>query len=72
MARGVKRLSLEEQLENLTKEICDMENSLSQMKETKKQLEEQIKINKLSVLDELISSKGLSYDDVMNILKDKE
>ena len=72
MARGRKSLSLDEQLEKITTEIENMENSLKEMKQTKKDLEEKIKMNRLAELDELITSKGLSFDDVMNMLKDKE
>ena len=73
MARGRKAaLTLDEQLAKITTEIENMENSLKEMKQTKKDLEEKIKMNRLAELDELITSKGLSFDDVMNMLKDKE
>ena len=69
MARGVKKLSLEEQLAKIDTEIVNMENSLKELKTTKKDLEEQIKMNRLAELDELISSKGLSFDDVKLLLE---
>ena len=72
MARGRKSLSLDEQLEKITTEIENMENSLKEMKQTKKDLEEKINMNRLAELDELITSKGLGFDDVVNMLKDKE
>ena len=64
MARGRKALSLDEQLEKITTEIENMESSLKEMKKAKKDLEEQIKQARLSELDELISEKGLSFEEV--------
>lgn len=72
MARGVKRLSLDEQLDKITNEIENMEDSLKEMKKAKKELEEQIHQNKLEELDELISEKGLSFDEVRELLNSKE
>lgn len=60
MARGRKSLSLDEQLEKITTEIYNMENSLKEMKKAKKDLEDQIKQARLSELDEIISENGLS------------
>lgn len=69
MARGRKpALTLEEQLAKITEEIENMESSLKELKKSKKGLEEQIKMNRLSELDELISESGLSYDEVMELL----
>lgn len=72
MARGVRKLSLDEQLDKITNEIENMEESLKGMKKAKKELEEQIHQNKLEELDELIKEKGLSFDDVKELLSDKE
>ena len=68
MARGVKKLSLDEQLAKITTEIENMENSLIEMKQAKKDLEEQIKMARLVELDELISSKGLTFEEVKEML----
>ena len=68
MARGVKKLSLDEQLAKITTEIENMENSLREMKQAKKDLKEQIKMARLVELDELISSKGLSFEEVKMML----
>lgn len=68
MARGVKKLSLDEQLAKITTEIENMENSLREMKQAKKDLEEQIKMARLVELDELINSKGLSFEEVKMML----
>ena len=68
MARGRKKLSLDEQLTKITNEIENMENSLKEMKQAKKDLEEQIRKARLSELDEIISEKGLSFEDVKELL----
>ena len=68
MARGRKSLSLDEQLEKITTEIENMESSLKEMKKAKKDLEEQIKQARLSELDDIISEKGLSFDEVKELL----
>ena len=62
MARGKKKLTLDEQLTKVTAEIEITEATLTELKETKKELEEQIHQQRLSELDELIQKKGLSYD----------
>ena len=67
MARG-KKLSLDEQLAKITTEIENMESSLKEMKKAKKDLEDQIKQARLAELDELISEKGLSFEEVKKML----
>ena len=68
MPRGKKNLTLDEQLAKISTEIENMENSLKEMKKTKKELEEQIKQTRLSELDELITEKGLSIEDIKELL----
>ena len=68
MARGRKALSLDEQLVKITTEIDNMENSLKEMKKAKKDLEDQIRQARLAELDELISEKGLSFEEVKELL----
>ena len=68
MARGKKNLSLDEQLSKITSEIENMEISLKEMKNAKKNLEEQIKQARLAELDELITASGKSFDDVKELL----
>ena len=68
MARGRKKLTLEEQLRKVTTEIENMENSLKEMKQVKKELEEKIRQEKLIELDKLISEKGLTLEDVKLML----
>lgn len=73
MARGRKpALSLDEQLIKITSEIENMENSLKEMKQTKKDLEEQIRQNRLTELDELITAKGLTFEEVANMLNNNK
>ena len=69
MARGRKPvLSLDEQLAKITSEIENMENSLKEMEKAKKDLEDQIKQARLAELDEIISEKGLSFEQVKELL----
>ena len=68
MPRGKKNLSLDEQLAKITTEIDNMETSLKEMKKAKKDLEEQIKQARLSELDDIISEKGLSFEEVKELL----
>ena len=72
MARGRKSsLTLDEQLAKITTEIDNMESSLKEMKKAKKDLEEQIKQARLSELDDIISEKGLSFEEVKELLNKK-
>ena len=68
MARGRKALSLDEQLAKITTEIENMESSLKEMKKAKKDLEDQIKQARLAELDDIISEKGLSFEEVKELL----
>ena len=68
MARGRKSLTLDEQLAKITTEIDNMESSLKEMKKAKKDLEDQIKQARLSELDGIISEKGLSFEEVKELL----
>ena len=72
MARGRKSLTLDEQLAKITTEIENMESSLKEMKQAKKDLEEQIKQARLAELDEIISEKGLSFEEVKKMLSCEE
>ena len=68
MARGKKKLTLDEQLTKVTAEIEATETTLTELKATKKELEEQIHQQRLSELDELIQEKGLSFDEIKEML----
>ena len=72
MPRGKKNLTLNEQLTKISAEIENMETSLKEMKKTKKELEEQIKQARLAELDEIISEKGLSFEEVKKMLSCEE
>ena len=72
MARGRKNLTLDEQLAKITTEIENMETSLKEMKQAKKELEDQIRQTRLAELDELISEKGLSFEEVKKMLSREE
>lgn len=72
MPRGRKKaLTPEEQLEKLVSEIEETENKLKELKAKKKELEEAIKMNRVVELEEFISSRGLSIDEVKELLEKK-
>ena len=68
MARGRKNLPLDEQLAKITTEIENMETSLKEMKQAKKELEDQIRQTRLAELDEIITEKGLTFEQVRELL----
>lgn len=68
MARGRRNLTLDEQLDRITKEINNMENSLIELNKAKNDLEEQIHKNQLEELDELIVKSGFSIEEVKALL----
>ena len=68
MARGRKSLTLDEQLAKITTEIENMELSLKEMKQAKKELEDQIRQTRLAELDEIITEKGLTFEQVRELL----
>ena len=69
MARPKKiNLTLDEQLEKMNTEIETMEKSLKELKAAKKELEMQIKMNKLEEIDDLITASGKSIDEVRELL----
>lgn len=72
MARGKKNLTLDEQLIKITNEIENMESSLKELKAAKKELEEQIRMNKLIELDDIITASGKSFDEIKELLSVKE
>ena len=70
MARGRKKaLTLDEQFEKVIDDIAETEAQLKELKNTKKELEEQLKTNRIAELDEFISSRGLSIEDVKELLE---
>lgn len=71
MARGVRKLPLEEQLEKVTRDIEEAEKSLHDMKILKEELEEKVHQKHLSELENLIKEKGYTIEDVAKILEEK-
>lgn len=72
MARGKKNLTLDEQLAKVTAEIETLENSLKEKKAEKKDLKNKLHQARLSELDQLIQDKGLSFDDIKQMLESKD
>jgi F0F1-type ATP synthase membrane subunit b/b' len=72
MARTKKNLTLEEKHAKITSEIEEMEASIKELKKTKKELEEQIKMSRLVELDEIISASGKSLDEIKELITSKE
>lgn len=68
MPRGRRSYTLEEELEIMNNEIANTEEKLKQLKSKKVVLEERIKKANLEELDEIIKSKGLSFDQVRELL----
>ena len=69
MPKGHKAaLTLDEQLIKITSEIENMGNSLRKLKNAKKNLEEQTHQARLSELDELLQKRGISLDELKEML----
>ena len=68
MARGKKTYTLEEKLQNVTNDIENTKMCLQKLEEEKKELEEQIKQNRLEEIDKLMTQNGKSFEDVMAFL----
>ena len=68
MARQRRILSLEEQLTKVVTDISATEKSLQELKEAKKDIEEQIRVKNMEELDALIVQSGKSYEEVKALL----
>ena len=69
MPRGRKpALTLEEQLQKITDEIDDLKANIKELEKAKEDLEEQIRLNRLSELDDMITESGLSFEEVKELL----
>lgn len=68
MARGRKSYTLEEQLERVNADIENTEMCLEKLKEEKKDLEAQIRQQRLDEIDKLIISSGKTFDDIKAFL----
>ena len=70
MARGRKKaLTLDEQLTKIVSEIEETEKQLEELKDKRGKLEEQVKMNRIAELDDFISSRGLSIEEVKEMLE---
>lgn len=77
MARGVKQTD-EEKLEVIEKEIAELESrkagiqaKINERKESKRELENTIKLNKLSSIQEVLDSTGMTPEDLLELIKSK-
>ena len=69
MARQKKVvLTPEEELEKLAADIEAAKENLKELEKKKKELEVQIKMNRLAAIDELIAASGKSLDEVKELL----
>ena len=68
MARQRKILSLEEQLTKVVTDISATEKHLQELRETKKDIEEKIRVKNMEELDALIVQSGKSYEEVKALL----
>lgn len=71
MARRKKPATLEEQLEKINADIETCKEKLSKLRRNKKELEEKIKINRLTELYKLLDSEGKTVEDVKDMLKEQ-
>lgn len=68
MARGRKSYTLEEKLQNVINDIENTKLCLQKLEEDKKELESQIKQQRLEEIDKLMTQNGKTFDDVMAFL----
>ena len=68
MARGKKTYTLEEKLEIVNKDIENMKQCLQKLEEEKKELESQIRQQRLEEIDKLMTQNGKTFDDIMAFL----
>ena len=68
MARGRKSYTLEEKLQNVTNDIENTKLCLQKLEEEKKELEIQIKQQRLEEIDKMMVQNGKTFDDVMAFL----
>lgn len=68
MARGKKTYTLEEKLQNVTNDIENTKQCLQKLEEDKKELELQIKQQRLEEIDKMMTQNGKTFEDVMAFL----
>ena len=71
MARRKKIIfTPEEELNQIIADIEAAEEILKALKKAKKDLEDKVKMDRLSALDDMIQKSGKSYDEVMELLSE--
>lgn len=68
MARGRKSYTLEEKLEIVNKDIENTKQCLQKLETEKKEIELQIKQQKLEEIEKLINASGKTFDEVKELL----
>lgn len=68
MARQRRILSLEEELTKVVSDIEATEKLLQELKDSKKDIEEKIRVRNMEELDALIVRSGKSYDEIKALL----
>mgnify|MGYP003304596953 CR=1 FL=1 len=68
MARQKRILSLDEQLTKVISDIKLTEKTLQELRETKKDIEEKIRVRNMEELDALIVQSGKSYEEIKALL----
>ena len=68
MARGRKSYTLEEKLQMVTTDIENTKMCLQKLETEKKELEEQIRQQRLDEINKLMIQNGKTFDDVMAFL----
>ncbi len=68
MPRGRKKLTPEERLEQITEQIEDYTDLLKELKDEKKQIEQEIQNQQIAELYDIVQSSGKSMEEVKAIL----
>lgn len=72
MARGRRIYTQEEMLEKIINDIATKEAEIKELKEQKKRIEMELREKRLLELDGLISQSGKTFDEIKELLLDKE
>lgn len=68
MARGKRSLTLDERYNKLLEEKKIVEDALVKLNAQQKELESQLRMQRLSKLEEMISKSGKSFEEIEMIL----
>ena len=68
MARGKRAFTLEEKYNKLLEEKKIVEDALVKLNAQQKELESQLRMQRLSKLEEMISKSGKSFEEIENML----